>query len=290
MLKRNNQYCGIVMNIERDFIHEVVNNFYNSIMQDGDLCGYSDASPANGNYDDEIYQKLYALKYLPAYYFEYCVLATKLVNRLKNNGADEINVSSFGCGLYPDYFALLHNLQDIEFDYYGYDICKWKTRNLLPESEDNLCLKTMSISNITQTALDDTDVFIFPKSLGDIAENIDMPSFARKIASTPKDTVYFLNSFITVNHNLNRHHVELFSHFHDALLKQGFTTDDPSDETFYRGDHEFQGLKGINYGFDYPDGIHLCEEGAELDCKCRVVHSPVMKNSYMNYQILEYTR
>ncbi len=279
------------MNIERDFIHEVVNNFYDSIMQDGDLCGYSEASPVNGNYDDEIYQKIYALKYLPAYYFEYCVLASELAERLEEKGVDEINVSSFGCGLYPDYFALMHNLQDIEFDYSGYDISKWKTRDLLPESDNNLCLKTMSIADITQTELNDTDVFIFPKSLGDIAENIDMQAFASKIASTPKDTVYFLNSFITVNHNLNHHHVELFSLVHDAMLKQGFTTEDPSDETFYRGGKQFLGLKAINYGFDYPEeGKHLCEEGAELDCKCRVVHNPVLTNSYMNYQILEYTR
>ncbi|KNC91732.1 hypothetical protein GM31_01685 [Trabulsiella odontotermitis] len=290
MLERNNNYAGIVMNVERGFIHEVVNTFYDSIMTDGDLCDYSDSSPENGNYDDAVYQKLYALKYLPAYYFEYCILASELYKRLKINDIDEIVVSSFGCGLYPDYFALMHNLEEIDFDYYGYDICEWETRDLLPDSEDNLHLYTRSISDITQTALDNTDVFIFPKSLGDIAENIDMQKFASDIAKTPKDTVYFLNSFISLNHNLNRHHVELFSHFHDEMVKQGFTTGDKSGETYYRGSKQFQGLKAIDSGFDYPQGINLCEEGSELDCKCRVVHSPVLTNSYMDYQILEYTR
>ncbi|HEM6743164.1 TPA: hypothetical protein ACHFX9_002998 [Citrobacter farmeri] len=278
------------MNIDRDFIHDVVYNFHASIMQDGELCDYSDISPVNENYDDAIYQKIYALKYIPAYYFEYCILANKLSERLALKKTKHVEIASFGCGLYPDYFALLHNLDDIDFEYYGFDICQWETRTLLPTSEDNIYLHTKSIDSIRERFLRDIDVFIFPKSLGDIAENIDIPSFADKIAKTRNDTIYFLNSFITVDHKLNKHHVDIFSQFHEAMLAAGFKTTDKSGDTFYSGTHERQGLKGIDYSFDYPQDIRLCEDKDKYNCECRVVHNPVLTNSYMNFQILEYTR
>lgn len=278
------------MKIDRDFIHEIVNNFYESIMLDGNLCDYSHFSPDNENYDDEIYQKIYALKYIPAYYFEYCVLAGKLSRRLKNKNIRKVEISSLGCGLHPDYFALLHNLNEINFDYHGYDICNWETRDLLPNTDDNLYLHTTSAAEINQYSIDNTDVFIFPKSLGDISENIDIKSFATKISNSKKNNVFLLNSFITVDHNLNRHHTDIFSLIHDKLLEKGFTTSDSHEETYYCGEHKYQGLKGIDYSFDYPQNILLCEDEGKYDCKCRVVHSPVLTNSYMNYQILEYSR
>ncbi|QMD24103.1 hypothetical protein HVZ46_05945 [Citrobacter freundii] len=278
------------MKIDRDFIHEIVNNFHGSIMLDGDLCDYSHFSPDNENYDDKIYQKIYALKYIPAYYFEYCVLAWELSERLMKNDIKNINISSFGCGLHPDYFALLHNLKNVKFDYHGYDTCQWTTRELLPPSNDNLYLHTVSASAITQDSINKTDVFIFPKSLGDIAENIDIKDFSARISNSKKNRVFFLNSFITVDHKLNNHHTEIFSLFHKEMLKKGFVTSDSNERTYYRGDHIYQGLKGIDYSFDYPQNIQLCEDVEKYDCKCRVVHNPVLTNSYMNYQILEYSR
>ncbi|WP_373962532.1 hypothetical protein [Kosakonia sacchari] len=281
------------MNIDREFIHGIVNNFHDSILNDGKLCAYANTSPTNGNYDDSTYQKIYALRYIPAYYFEYCILADELRSRLQKNDQQDVNIASFGCGLYPDYYALCHNMDGIVFQYVGYDICSWETRRHLPGNEGNIYLSNISVDKINQSEINSYDVFIFPKSLGDIATNANIDSLAQKIANTKKNKIYFLNSFISIEHKKNSQHITIFEVFDRLLNQNKFKCTDNYEDTYfnYNSDDKsrHQGLKGINWNFDYPDGVlPLCDDNCKIACNANKY--PVFTNQFMNYQILEYTR
>ena len=277
------------MNIDQDFIRTTVHSFHRSLMRDGFLCDHSELSPLNGNYDDEVYQKIYALKYLPAYYFEYCILANTLLKRLNKNSITDINIASMGCGLYPDYFALLHNLAGINFNYYGYDVCRWKTRQLLPQGKDNLYLASRSVNQISSKILGKFDVFIFPKSIKDIEQSSNIQQLAQEIAKTKKDRLFFLNSYVNTSFDQPSVHVRIFEHIHNELTRRKFQTDDKHTITQYMG-HAKRGLKAIDAHFDYPNECTaLCKEKDD-ECQCKVGDYPILTNRYLDYQILEYSR
>ncbi|MFA9593285.1 hypothetical protein [Citrobacter telavivensis] len=278
-----------MMNIDQDFIRTTVLSFHRSLMRDGFLCDHSELLPLNGNYDDEVYQKIYALKYLPAYYFEYCILANSLQKRLSKNNVTDVNIASMGCGLYPDYFALLHNLDGINFNYYGYDVCRWKARRLLPEGNDNLYLTSRSVNQISTKILGKFDVFIFPKSIKDIEQSSDIEHLAQEISKTKKDKLYFLNSYVNTSLDQTSAHVKIFEHIHNELMRHDFQTADKHTVTQYMG-HANTGLKAIDVHFDYPkECIVLCQD-KDNECRCKVRDYPILTNRYLDYQILEYTR
>lgn len=278
------------MNINRDFINQFVLSFHDSIMEDGQLCEFSDTLPENGSYDNVTYQKIYALRFIPAYYFEYCILAEELKNRLLPDGPNAINIASFGCGLYPDYYALSHNMDGINFHYTGYDVCRWESRALLPAHIGNITFNNASIDDITQHELNQYDVFFFPKSLGDIAANANLNAFAEKIAQISKERIFFLNSFISTEHRRNDHHINIFGTIDSALTRMGFECADDRTETYYnyQGENRSHGLKRINHNFHYPDILPICRDDCEEACNAN--KSPVFTNMFMNYQLLEYTR
>lgn len=277
------------MIIRTDFIHDIVNRFHDSVLEDGDLCKYAESTPENANYADITYQKIYALRYLPAYYFEYAILANLLNARLHKNRINTVNIASMGCGLLPDYYALQHNLIDINFSYHGYDCCNWESRDLLPAANNNLHTYNASLSTLSTEQISKFDVIIFPKSIGDIGENCNMRDIANSLSQSTKKRVFFLNSFITKNHDCNLQHVGLFEGIHNCLISKGFQTADNYKNTFYRG-AKYLGLKAIDRNFDYPELTERCNlPYDECQCSgCQVTYSPIFTNAYMNYQVLEY--
>ncbi|MDG2632745.1 hypothetical protein P7M35_23185 [Vibrio parahaemolyticus] len=276
------------INIHPEFLNELVKNFAKNLTNDDALCNLSGFTPENANYSNLEYQKLYALKYLPAYYFEYSVLAKNLNDRLKQLKLDKVKVLSLGCGLIPDYYALEHNLSCVEFEYYGVDACKWEARAYLPSyNSEKVNLYTDTVDKLTSKHVSAFDVIVFPKSIGDIDSNANLNNLAAEIAKTTKNKLYFLNSFVSYSVQ-NKEHIKLFEKIHDKLLGAGFTTSDKHRSSFYFGSRLGIGLKGINYNFNYhSDGFELCEE----DCDgCSVIKSPILTNHYMDFQILEYSR
>ncbi|EKF9603035.1 hypothetical protein O1C43_002845 [Vibrio cholerae] len=279
------------MRIDANFIETVLGQFYKSFCTEKDWCVVSGVNPNIDVYGKHIYQKLYALKYLPAYYFEYCILADKLKNRLEKNAQKMVSIASLGCGLTPCYYALSHNLGGIGFDYHGYDAYEWKMRSLMPAPDFNFNFYNKTVSKLEKGDIENYDVFIFPKSIGDINDsgpNV-IQHLANIISATSKNKIYFLNSYVSKSKQ-NVSHVSFFKKIHDALISQGFTTLDKYDDTFYRGE-QGQGLKGIDYDFTYNDKYFIKCNNKEKSCvDCNVIKFPILKNNFMSYQILEYTR
>ena len=121
------------MHINTKFISDTTDSFYESLPKTKKMCKAATFEAKNNFYKKKIYQKIYALRYLPAYYFEYCLLAKELRSRLKNKNIKYVKVLSLGCGLSPDYYALKHNLRGIKFDYTGYDLVSELCPNLVYE-------------------------------------------------------------------------------------------------------------------------------------------------------------
>lgn len=277
------------MIINGNFIQEVVSRIHANISNQS-LCSYANWTPLNGNYSDSTYQGIYALRYLPAYYFEYAVLANILSCRIRQGEYDSLNIASFGCGLYPDYFALEHNLTHTHFTYVGYDSSDWQTRKLMPDARLPLILSNQPIDDINEATLGLFDVFIFPKSIGDIGSTSNLDVFAEKIGNTKKNRLFFLNSFIIKDNINNENEVALFSKLHEKLLSKGFMTNDNHEQTKHKG-AAGSALWLINNNYQYPSGFALCTlNKTQCSTNCAVRYSPILTNKNMGFQFLEYKR
>jgi len=278
------------MILERTFIDSVVQSFHNSLRNDGKLCDISGVYPDINIYGDHRYQKLYALKYIPAYYFEYCVMADILNARARDAGDKELNVVSLGCGLTPDYYALKHNLS-CQFEYHGYDAYNWTQRALMPSVGSNYRFYNTPVSVINSSDVSNADVFIFPKSIGDIfsSDETSIDHLADVISRTDKKRLYFLNSFVSDGKRKNRVHIGYFRKIHDELLKVGFLTNDDPDATFHYGELGC-GLNKIHRNFVYDTAfcIKCMVPGCTDTCRCNVNKTPILTNRFMDYQVMEY--
>jgi hypothetical protein len=288
----------MLMRISRDFIHETVMSYHNSFMTDANWCKIATLAPVNDSYLIRKYQKLYALRFVPAYYFEYCVLASELRLRLKTLNIDSVNIASFGCGLSPDYYALEENLYDISFEYVGFDQAQWSTQDLMPARGGNYRFEHEYANGLEDEALEEFDVFVFPKSIKDIVDSgkDSLSDLANLIAASPKKRIFFMNSFVCTKGQRSLD-AEYFDVIHDQLVNAGYVCKDDNTTTCYRK-HPYTGEKfawliSINGDFRYPDeGRILCpDKGSNSDCNvCNVIKSPILSNEFMDYQFLEYEK
>ncbi|MDF9616424.1 hypothetical protein P5705_02095 [Pseudomonas entomophila] len=278
-----------------EFVNELLGNFHASFLKNKDKwCTISQVGPEGNAYKKKMYQKLYTLRFFPAYYLEYCLLASELKQRLPTD-CKSIQVASFGCGICPDYYALRDNLGDVEFDYYGFDNCQWSTQRLIPENEDdNLIFHHLNTKALKRVDLEEIDVFVFPKSISDIAASGGLERLAKSISATENDRIFFLNSYVSNGSESKKSSGNLrhFDVVHEALSKVGFSTQDDRYKTRFKGTFG-EGLRKVSWDFCYPDELKLkcADQGKFPSCEgCNVVKLPVMTNRFMDYQLLEYTR
>lgn len=281
------------MNYNSEFVNELLGNFYASFMEsESHWCDISHLDPEGDNYKFKTYQRLYTLRYFPAYYLEYCILAEALQKRLGNNYTG-VKIASFGCGICTDYFALRDNLTKVSFEYVGYDRWEWSSQSLIPgEKGSNFSFKLFGTDNFEPGDLADVDVFFFPKSIGDIDAGGGLEHLAKVIAATDKNRIFFLNSYVSNGTRVISGNARCFNRVHEALVAQGFKTEDKVSSTSWRGEFG-DGLRKICWDFCYPEEyLVMCEDqGRFSQCDgCGVVKNPVMTNRFMEYQVLEYSR
>jgi hypothetical protein len=279
------------MNINPNFINTVLDNFYNALHEDQDgWCRIAHFDADNNYYADATYQKVYALRYLPAYYFEFCYLASWLNSRI--DGYRHLNIASLGCGLSPDYYALKDNLE-IDFRYSGFDVANWSVRNLMPELDEDFQIFESGAGGLTQDQANEFDVYIFPKSIRDIygSDPLSLENLANLVGQSNKRRIFFINSFVSDN-NVKSNDLEFFIKVHNILIQHGFTCQDNIRDTYNVHDKVI-GLRGIDNNFLYPDNrIVVCRNrGQNQLCNfCIVVKKPILKNKFISFQILEYLR
>lgn len=282
------------MNYDGNFVVSLLDSFHVSFEENRSTwCEISGTSPEGHNYKRWSYQKLYTLRYFPAYYLEYCVLAEELNDRLKNH-QQKITVASFGCGICADYFALQDNLEGIAFDYVGYDIFKWTQKKLIPRTTGpNFSFNHFTTDSFKNGDLDDIDVFFFPKSIGDIQAGGGLEHLANVISSTTKKRIFFLNSYVSNGSETKSENAGYFQLIHDKLTSAGFKTSDDVGGSRWLGDEFGDGLKKVCSDFNYPEEyfISCSQQGKFPRCSsCGVVKRPVMTNRFMDFNLLEYSR
>lgn len=286
------------MNIDRNFIEQVVDSFHDALTARDDLCKTCQAEYHIEFYKKKAYQELYALRFLPAYYFEYCVLAEELYNRVKDD-YEHLKILSLGCGLSPDYYAFNDNLGSIGFTYVGYDAVEWTSQRYMPKTGNNHRFVFRNIEKISEEVIADIDVFVFPKSIGDIENGSNglIAAFGDKVAAVGKDRVFFLNSYVTRGFD-NPVDKSLFKTIHNSLLQAGYSTKDDPNDSFYRNDGQTKntpiGLRKLHYEFIYPEGRSIACNRIDLRedvCKeCMVPKRPILTNQYMSFAALEYRK
>lgn len=270
------------MTIDFTFLHTVSGHF-KAIGQASDLCCTRDMRPQNANYGCWQYQVVYAVRYLPAYYVEYYELAELLAAR--SAGSVGLNIASFGAGLCPDYYALQHALNGVApFYYWGYDAAPWEMRGHMPQQANNFSCLGASVNQLRPLNVSWMDVFVFPKSLTDIAQ-ADLAYLASLIASAGKPKITFLNSYVRLPGNpSDASHT--FNPVHNELSNAGYRwTYTSGVRKIYTG----------HIGTKYP---HYAAAATALSCTrqtaqcgaCEAIKNPMAKGDYSSYELREYVR
>ncbi|WP_252090849.1 hypothetical protein [Pseudomonas sp. MWU13-3659] len=284
------------MKYDSQFVDRVLERFHKSFNRSAHRwCEFSHDGLRAQAYRSTIYQKLYVLRYFPAYYLEYCILASLLKRRL-GDAYSSVQIASFGCGVCPDFHALKANLEGLDFDYIGYDSCQWSTRKLIAlEESDSLGFQHVHIKSLTPVDLDEVDVFIFPKSISDLGQTGGLEHLAETIAATEKHRVFFLNSFVYGGGDRDDSDLRRFDIIHAALERKGFITLDDRETTHIgrKGMGRGRSLRAITHDYAYPQAhfITCARKGSKAECQgCNVVKYPVVTNNFMGFQLLEYNR
>lgn len=248
-----------------------------------DLCPARGMRPSNQNYPVLEYQIVYGARYLPAYFVEYYEMACLLANRLVGKGVS-LNISSIGCGLCQDYYAIYNALYGVApFNYWGYDAAAWEMHRLLPTPGENFSYLNSSVRYFRTLNVRGVDVFVFPKCLSDLDFDC-LSHLASVIATTDRKTLYFLISYV-------RRGGEVFGSFDliDRTLAQaGFY------QNYYSGRIDGAGRISDKYELfdscvDRIDCSRFDVQNGECG-QCEVVMHPIKSAGFFCYELREYVR
>ena len=164
----------MITNTKR-FLDEKMNmifaDFQRDVYKQGCLCKLKEFNFSGTqlpDYKDEMAQKFYLLKYLPAYLTEYYYIYNQIFNRdfLKEN----YSILSLGCGCGVDLWGLnyLKEKKRLKYpvNYTGVDVVKWKYSEF---SKMNGNFKNIDIVDIEKLE-GDYNTIIFPKSISEFDE------------------------------------------------------------------------------------------------------------------------
>ncbi|HFC9205402.1 hypothetical protein [Clostridium perfringens] len=118
------------------------------------------------DYNNEIMQQYYLLKYLPAYYAEYYWIYSKIIELKFLN--DDFNILSIGCGagidLWSIHYAAKSKKLNKKIRYTGYDVINWKYWD---DCDEEVYFFHQDISKLLDFNKDKYNIIIFPKSIGE---------------------------------------------------------------------------------------------------------------------------
>ena len=294
----------------RDFIEAVLRkvllDFNQSAAQARGLCackGLTYEAGGSPDYNDAMVQQLYMLRYFPAYLVEYYIMYESLLET--NHLPDNLNVLSIGCGcgldLWGLYFALKRRGRDCAttIKYTGVDLTPWQYRyNMdLP----NVRFIQQDITAWQTLDRNDYNVFVFPKCIGEFP-----PEVFKKICnmfshtSFLQDRVCGLCSLMNIGINSD---IDRYKQGARAMEEgHGFQVLDSVDE--YWQCEKDEGLRKVCSDFIYPNDVlknvkdvfKLCPRlianglSCEPDCEGQLNKSPILKTSFIKYQVLRFER
>lgn len=187
---------------------EIFQDFINDINGMQTLCDLKTLRFNGGiipNYNESYIQRLYLLRYFPAYLIEYYYMYGTLLNL--NFIKFPLNILSIGSGCGLDYYGLVFALKhrgisiNENLNYTGIDIVDWKYKDDL--GNPNCRYIQTDINNFKIISENNYNVIIFPKSIGEF----DTESF-NKLLNTLEETL-FLENDICILSSLREMHSEI---------------------------------------------------------------------------------
>ncbi|OIJ16354.1 hypothetical protein BKP37_06425 [Anaerobacillus alkalilacustris] len=287
-----------------NYIHKqldaIYNDFKSEIDQLDELCSLHDLRFNYGhlpNYFHSSIQQLYLLRYFPAYVFEYYRIFKKVIEF--NHVDTPYKVLSIGVGSLLDYYGLELAMKEVglnvqEYAYYtGVDKVDWMYKDSLGNHDCTFIAG--DINQITPTILEEFNIIIFPKSIGEFPETAfqDLMSLLEKVNFSERKIVLISSirdSQLTIDKDRFKNIVNLFG------TSQGLSDLDPQTDYYYFKDHS---IRDLNDYFTYPEHIrrflinlqeqcksydptsHLCV----AECENYLNKSPILRTRLIKYQI-----
>lgn len=158
----------------RNFIQRKMNEIFDDFMKEIEekdrLCELKELRFDGDNppdYSNPSIQRLYLLRYLPAYLTEYYLIYTSIID--SNFLGSEFKVLSIGAGCGLDYwalnFAIMHSGGNIRVRYTGIDVIDWGHKENLEIGEAEFIIN--NIAGFSSLPHNDYNIIIFPKSIGE---------------------------------------------------------------------------------------------------------------------------
>ncbi len=233
-------------------LSEIFDEFKFNLEKLGELCTLHDLHYHNGHlpdYSDPLIQQLFLLKYFPAHLFEYYDIYSNVIEQ--NHVTYPYHILSIGAGSGIDYYGLDLALKDVgktvqEYVYYtGVDLVDWRYRHPLNNPD---CRYNDDISKIHPDKLAQTNIIIFPKSIGTYSKS-DFDRLASQL-----EKVKWLEPKMYLISSMNDHQEEFEKERYETLLQvfvkeHGYKDQDEDTEYYYFEDKEDTSL------FSYPDYI-----------------------------------
>ncbi|MEI0581103.1 hypothetical protein [Brachyspira pilosicoli] len=284
------------MIIVNDYIDDIFNDFKEYLDNQENLCElkeeayfYSNHIP---NYDKLCVQQLYLLRYAYAYIYEYMEMYSYIFNYFYQN---KVNYSGWrilsigtGAGLDLHGLSLYSEKLNYKISYSGSDPIKWGYR---PEQvcKVNFIFCDDSLENIIYNNNIYSKIIIFPKSIGEMAEDI-LKLFPTKIKS---NKIYLMISFAN---NEDRKKMDiLLNKFNEIgfnsniLLDKKKVSQETKIDIFikFKVDCYPQDIKKIigNLNRKFCNNFDNCY--CISDCNTRLKRFPTETDINFNYSIVE---
>lgn len=155
----------------RDKMDEIYNDFKDNLAKEDKYCKLKQFKFNSSNipdYNEEIIQQYYLLRYIPAYLVEYYKIYEDALN--KEFLDDKLNVLSVGCGagidLVAAHYVMKSSKNNIKLRYTGLDIVNW---NYWEDCDEEAYFIKDNICNLSKLDEEEYNVIIFPKSIGEFS-------------------------------------------------------------------------------------------------------------------------
>lgn len=274
------------------------------------------------NYQNLLYQRLYLLRYLYAFHFEYYRLFDDLLNLIDGDVFVKTRILSIGCGSGFDYSAIRkacnenptvddNDCDQLLIDYIGLDKADW-IYPFPPQKEDKVRIYTGdAVEWIEKNPFDFAvrDILLFPKVIHEFSpETFEglLRAITKKDCQCTRKRVAILGSF----RKSEKHHkqdTERFDRFVNCYKDfNHYTVENQLSKNFFeKGNYskisDYQHFKG------YPDLVkqtlnmfykncnkYRNQNDTHCDprvCKDAVISiNPVINDSHVNYKIVVLTK
>ncbi|MDO6543687.1 hypothetical protein [Photobacterium sanguinicancri] len=279
----------------RVFLEEKIRNVFDEFI-DGNWCELNNSRLNSDSYSSIVNQQKYILKYYGAYF---CELYEMYETFLRTFKGQTLNVLSLGCGSGVDCEALNRVKSDMELEidinYLGIDIVDWNYR----PNFDWANFRTMCVSELSSSDVDNVHLFVFPKSLTELNRSVRRTIGTQISTHNKQEKIYFINTYVTDCAKYRRvDGIEQFQMINRIMESNGWDSLSKTDRYCYKTNG---GWLGYNYSFfKLPDELKPFVEELKDSCNdhngsitcncCDIDFIPILNSKYLAFNLLEYKR